>query len=147
MRSRSRSKYRGALSHGKASRICCTVHSVVGCAVTAKWTIRRRSCASIRNTEDLKPDGRHREEVDRNHILHVVIEERLPGLRWRPPAAHHVFTHAGFADVDPEFQQFTMHLRSAPERIFAAHGADEFPHFLRNLGPTGPATPYLPCPD
>src|SRR4051794_4313186 len=99
------------------------------------------------HVEDLKPDGRHRKEVDRHHILHMVIEERLPGLRWRSPSAHHVFTRAGFADVDPEFQQFTMNLRSAPERIFAAHGADEFPHFFRNLLPSRPATPYLPCPE
>ena len=39
-----------AVSHGKASRICWAVHSAVGCAVTAKCTIRRRSCASTRNT-------------------------------------------------------------------------------------------------
>ena len=32
-RSRSRIIYRGAVSHGKASRICCATHAAVGCAV------------------------------------------------------------------------------------------------------------------
>ena len=43
--SRSRIKYRGAWSHGNASRICCAVHSSVGCSVTLKLkcTTRRRS--------------------------------------------------------------------------------------------------------
>jgi len=34
--SRSRSKYRGALSHGNASKSCRAVHSDVGLEVTAK---------------------------------------------------------------------------------------------------------------
>ena len=41
--SRSRIKYRGAWSHGNASRICCAVHSSVGRSVTLKCTTRRRS--------------------------------------------------------------------------------------------------------
>src|SRR5437879_1343021 len=41
--SRSRIQYRGAWSHGNASRICCAVHSSVGCSVTLKCTTRRRS--------------------------------------------------------------------------------------------------------
>jgi hypothetical protein len=36
---------------------------------------------------------------------------------WWPAAPDHVFAHARLADVDPEFPQFTMDLRSAPERI------------------------------
>src|SRR5437588_8283521 len=46
MASRSRSTYRGAWSQGNASRICCLVHSSVGCSVTPKCTTRRRSCHS-----------------------------------------------------------------------------------------------------
>lgn len=41
--SRSRTMYRGAVSHGKASRICCATHAAVGFAVTPMCTIRRRS--------------------------------------------------------------------------------------------------------
>ncbi len=45
--SRSRSKYFGALSQGKASKSCRAVHSAVGLAVTAKCTGRRRSWSRI----------------------------------------------------------------------------------------------------
>ena len=34
--SRSRTRYRGAVSHGKALTICCAVHSAEGCSVTLK---------------------------------------------------------------------------------------------------------------
>src|SRR4051812_41661761 len=44
MRSRSRKRKRGAVSQGKASLSWCVVHSAVGCCVTAKCTMRRRSC-------------------------------------------------------------------------------------------------------
>src|SRR5436309_111120 len=48
--SRSRSKYFGAVSNGKASSSCCAVHWAVGWAVTLKWTIRRRSCVRTMKT-------------------------------------------------------------------------------------------------
>ena len=46
MQSRSRIKYFGASSKGNASTICCAVHGAVGCVVTLKCTILRRSCRS-----------------------------------------------------------------------------------------------------
>src|SRR4029453_9757862 len=48
--SRSRSRYRGAVSHGNASTSCWAVHSAVGVAVTLTWTTRRRSCARTTKT-------------------------------------------------------------------------------------------------
>ena len=41
--SRSRIRYLGAESNGKASRICCATQAVVGCRVTLQWRMRRRS--------------------------------------------------------------------------------------------------------
>src|SRR5437870_4672194 len=48
--SRSRSKYRGAVSQGNASTSCWAVHSAVGASVTLMWTTRRRSCARTTKT-------------------------------------------------------------------------------------------------
>ena len=79
--------------------------------------------------QDLEPDGRHGEEVDRDHGLEVILEEGAPGLRGRPPVAHQVFAHAGLADVDAELEQFPVNARSAPERILPAHLADQIPNF------------------
>ena len=41
----------GASFSGKAFRSCCAVHTAVGCAVTATWTICRRSCAKMTRTK------------------------------------------------------------------------------------------------
>jgi hypothetical protein len=51
--SRSRSRYLDAVLKGNASRICRTVHSAVGCAVTLKCTCRQRSCWMTMNTNSI----------------------------------------------------------------------------------------------
>src|SRR5262249_11050505 len=50
--SRSRSRYRGAVSHGNASASCWAVHWAVGASVTLTWTTRRRSCARTTKTNN-----------------------------------------------------------------------------------------------
>src|SRR3981081_2458333 len=78
------------------------------------------------HVQDLKPDRRHGKEVDRHHSLDVILKESPPVLRrWLPPA-YQVLAHAGLADIDAKFQQFTVDARRAPKRIFAADFADQF---------------------
>src|SRR3954453_14090810 len=86
MRSRSRSRYRGALSHGKASRSCCAVHSSVGMCSDSE--VKHASPIMRKheeNVEDLKPDPRHGKEVHRHKALQVVVEENPPCLGRRFP--------------------------------------------------------------
>ena len=52
MPSPSRSRYRGAVSKGNASTIWWAVHCAVGCSVTLRWTILRRSCARTTKTNN-----------------------------------------------------------------------------------------------
>src|SRR3982751_6159036 len=100
IRSRSRSKYRGAVSQGNASRSWCAVHSAVGWAVTPKGRMRRRSWASNqKNIQGLKTHRRHHEKIDRHHAFHMVIEERPPSLgRWFP-TPHHILGDRRFGDL------------------------------------------------
>jgi len=49
--------------------------------------------------QDLKPDGRHREEIDGHQALDVIFEEGAPRLRGRPPVAHHVLADTGLASI------------------------------------------------
>lgn len=77
----------------------------------------------------------------------MVVEERAPRLRWRSPAAHHVFAHTRFADIDPQFQQFTMDLRSSPNRILAADRANQLMYVLRTRSPPWLPTTDLPGPE
>src|SRR4030088_328307 len=74
-----------------------------------------------KHVQDLKPDGRHGEEVERHDALQVIVEERPPGLGRRSSVADHVFTNTGFADLDAELEQLAMNAWSPPEWIFTAH--------------------------
>jgi hypothetical protein len=56
----------------------------------------------------------------------VILQEGPPGLRRRLAASHHIFAHAGFADVDAEFEEFSVDARRFPKGVVAAHLADQF---------------------
>src|SRR5713226_5363096 len=99
------------------------------------------------HVQDLKPDRRHSEEVDRHHRLDVILKEGPPGLRRRLPLPYDVLAHAGLTDIDPEFEQFTVDAGRAPERILAAHLADQFSHVLRDRRSAGSAVTDLPRPE
>ena len=60
------------------------------------------------HAQDLKPDGRDGEEVDRHHGLDVILEECPPVLRRRLPTVRDALADAGLADIDAEFEQFAF---------------------------------------
>ena len=76
---------------GKASRSCCALQAAVGCAVTARCTMRRRSCATMtRTNKEPIRGGRDDEEIGRHDLGDMIREKRAPGLRGRAPTPHHV---------------------------------------------------------
>ena len=46
-----------------------------------------------------------------------VTKERPPSLRARNPPPHHIFGHAGLADIDPKLEKLAMEPRGSPQRI------------------------------
>jgi hypothetical protein len=86
------------------------------------------------HVENLKPHGRHGEEIDGYQGLHVIVQERPPGLRRRLAVAQHVLADAGLADVDAEFEQPPVNARGAPERILAADFSDQIADLLLKSG-------------
>src|SRR5215831_12413403 len=77
------------------------------------------------HVKHLKSDGRHSQEVYRDHALDVILQEGLPGLRgWIAPA------YEGFADVDAQLEHFPMDARRTPERIVATHPANQLPNLF-----------------
>jgi len=56
----------------------------------------------------------NREEVDGDHLGHVVPDERPPHLCRRAGLPNHVFGDGGFADVISEFEQLTVDAGCAP---------------------------------
>jgi hypothetical protein len=61
-------------------------------------------------------------------------------------ASNHGLTYTGFANVDPQFQEFTVDLRSALEWILAAHRANRYADFAGHLQAPGPGGTNPPCP-
>src|SRR6516164_6303036 len=80
--------------------------------------------------QHLKANGRHREEVDRYHGLDVILHEGPPGLRRWLAASRYILGNTGLADVDAQLEQFAVDARRSPQRIVAAHLANQFPCFL-----------------
>src|SRR5258708_21870301 len=78
--SRSRSKYRGALSHGKASKSCRAVHSAVGLEVTAKWMGIREVLTAPRSPWQNAYAERLIGSIRRECLDHVIVFHET-GLR------------------------------------------------------------------
>jgi hypothetical protein len=100
-----------------------------------------------KHIENLETYGRHSEEVDRDQLLGVILQERAPGLRRRLATAHHVFADAGLADVDAQLEQLPVNPGCTPPRILPAHPADQIANLARNDRPSGVAAPHLPGPE
>jgi hypothetical protein len=75
--------------------------------------------------QDLEHHRRHDEEVDGDEASQVVVEKGPPRLRWRPPMTHKVLGYRRLRDLDPQFLQFPVNLRRAPEEVRLGHPSDE----------------------
>src|SRR5712691_6690914 len=85
---------------------------------------------------------RHHKLRDENRacarLREVILQERAPRLRRWPPTAH-VLANAGLTDVDAEFEQLPMDAWRGPERILAAHLADQLADVVQNRWSSWPA--------
>src|SRR6516165_2725917 len=77
----------------------------------------------------------------------MILQEGVPGLRWRLATAHHVFAHAALPNVDSELEQLTVDAWCTPSGVFATHPADQIADFTGNRGSSRPASPNLPRPE
>src|SRR5215471_1384929 len=103
MLSRSRRRYRGIFRSAKASTICWDVKAAEGCSVTPKCSTSRRRCSNTMNTKrNLQGDRGYGEEIDRNHLAEVIVEERLPGLAGRPRQFPEDAGDSTLGDLDAE---------------------------------------------
>ena len=75
--------------------------------------------------QDAEPDGGHREEVDGDQALEVIVEERPPTrARWFP-VADHVLGDRRLGQIDAEFQELAVNPGSAPQRVGPRHPANQ----------------------
>src|SRR6516165_7104155 len=56
----------------------------------------------------------------------MIAKEGLPSLQWPTPPRYH--GNRGLGDRDAEFEQFTVNLGSAPQRVLKTHSSDQLAH-------------------
>ena len=100
-----------------------------------------------KHVEHLEAKGGHREEVDGDQLLGMILQKGAPGLRRRFAAAHHVFADAALPDVDAEFEQFPVDAGCTPTGILPTHPADQISDLVRNNRSSRLAVPHLPGPE
>src|ERR1700694_4796670 len=95
----------------------------------------------------LEADSWHREEVDGDQLLGMILQKCAPSLRRRFAAAHHVFADAALTDVDAELEQLTVDAWRTPRRILSAHLADQISDLAGYDRSSRLAVPHLPGPE
>jgi hypothetical protein len=68
--------------------------------------------------QDLEHRRRHDEEVDADEAPQVVVEKSPPGLRWRPPKAHHVLGHRRLRDLNAQLLELPVNPGRAPDFLW-----------------------------
>ena len=74
---------------------------------------------NYQNEQNPKSRGGHGKEIDRDQIVHVIVEERLPSLRRRSTLSGQESRHGSFRDVDTHLQQLAVDA-GAPQSGLAA---------------------------
>src|SRR2546422_10239402 len=93
------------------------------------------------------PKGRrgHREEIQRDQILGVILQKRAPRLRQRPPRPEHVLRNRRLRYRQAQLQQLAVNPRRTPERIGAAYPPNQISELRADRGPTASSS-TLPRP-
>jgi hypothetical protein len=97
--------------------------------------------------KDLEADGGHREKVDGDQLLGMILEKCAPSLRRWFAAAHQVFADAALTDVNAELQQLAVDPWRTPRRILSAHLADQISDHAGYDMSSPLALPHLPGPE
>ena len=92
------------------------------------------------NEEDAQARGGHCEEIQRDQVPDMVVEERPPGLRRPGAPLRHEPGDGALGHVDAELQGLAMDAWGAPEGVRGGHAGDQ----SLDLGMDGRATAGAP---
>ena len=71
----------------------------------------------------------HDEHIDRSDAGGLIAQKAAPGRRRRTSSSHHVLGDCRLAGLDAELEQLAVDPGRAPERVGAAHLADQLANF------------------
>ena len=146
--SRSRIRYRGAVPHGNASRICCATHAHR--RVRRDTEMHDLAALVVEHDEPEQEVERGRgdhEEIDRRQAIGVICKECPPRLRWRRWVTGHVFRDGGLGDGKAKLQKLAMDPRCAPPCVLPRHPSDQIADLPRHRWSARLSPPRLPCPE
>jgi hypothetical protein len=100
-----------------------------------------------KDVQGLEEESLNREEVAGPDHRRVILEEGTPRLRRRPPTCQIDIPPDGLAaDVEPQVEELTSDVLSAPEPVLPGHPADEVTQLLAYARTAGPTAAALPGP-
>jgi hypothetical protein len=99
---------------GNASRNCCTIHMLVGCFVTLKYRMRRRSWAMIKKTV------KQSIAAMASGWLRRKVSQRLAGSG-SLGARSYPARNCSFGDIKTEHEKFSMDARRSPCGVLGHH--------------------------
>ena len=95
---------------------------------------------------------RNREEIDRNQIVDVILQEGSPRLGRRRVPSRHQAGNRPFRNPNSQFEQFPMNAGCAPTKIRLRHRLHELSNIGGGSRPTGilaagklARVPFEPC--
>jgi len=81
-----------------------------------------------RTEQDAKRRGRYREEVDRDRVGQMIVQEGTPSLWRRLTMATPAFVHGCLCHFVAKQPEFRPDFLRAPERILPGHGSNQLAH-------------------
>ena len=78
--------------------------------------------------QELKVEGGHDKEIDRDKLLGVVLQECPPRLGRGLAVSDHVLGDSSFRNINPQFQQLSMNSGRTPDRIRQSHLTNQIPN-------------------
>ena len=96
--------------------------------------------------QDPKRQRRYDEEIERDGLIEMVVEEAFPRGRRIGDSPWHVLGNSGLPDIDPELQEFPVDSWCAPERVRPTHCPDQLSDLRTHRPSSLPTSPALPCP-
>src|SRR5262249_41158875 len=83
------------------------------------FAAKNKTCKEL-----LKRNRWNHEQINRSNPLNMIAKEGFPSLQWPIPSRYHVDGNRGLSDRDAEFEQFTVNLGRAPQRVLKTHSSN-----------------------
>jgi hypothetical protein len=75
--------------------------------------------------EQVEANGRDNKQVHGGNVWSMITQESASSLAGRSSPLDHVLGNARLSDFKPKLEQFAMHTRCSPKRVFYAHPPDQ----------------------